>query len=410
MADEYTIQKRLGARVPRSILWPPYMVLNPYFTDFSDSIDTVWGNMLDNAVTALVNIRNVWVTNPEMEAKILDPQMMGIGDWSIPERETLVKQVNMLGMKLKSAGILSDENYLVVSRYLGMYWFGKGTEAFIDFINFCLIADLTVSKFWSQNTPNPNEYNNMTVEDADGNPPGTPIWEGGTWFPTTHVQITAQGGLNGLSIQTLGEFFYEIANYNLVLYAIESSFTMPIVDTLIEGKDTATIVAVAIVKDHTVVMSTQGEYGATPPPLTNVQPGKPGLALSLGVPDYNAAYTLMSPSSWFENPDGKKVVIYSTAQQTVQTTSSLPTTVVGTPTGDAADPASYTVLMGPVQFIKIPGSGNSTGRVPVWTAVPSTVVNTGMSTRTIGAREVGFLTNPDGWLEISSGLFTPYWN
>jgi len=408
MADEYTIQRRLGFKVPRSILWPPYMALNPYYTDFSDSIDTVWGIELDNAFKALVNIRNVWITNPAMEQEILDNQMIPLQDWSIHERETLVKQVNMLGMKLKSAGILTDENYLVVSRYLGYYWFGKGTQAFIEFINFCLIADLSVENFWSQNTPDPNNYNNMTLENSDGTPPGTPIWEGGTWYPTTHVQITATGGLGGLTVQTLAEFFYEIANYNLVLRSIENAFYMPVVDRLLPENDTTTIVALGMYRDHGVTMSTEGQYGGPSPVRTNLQPGKPSRALSAGVPDFNAAYVLMEPSSWFLDTQGRSIVVYTTEQRVVASSDTLPTTVIGNPTGDPDDPASYTMLMGPVQYIQVPGGTGGPGRVPVWTAVPTTTVNSSVSARTIGTR-TAYLTNPVGWYEISPGLFTPYW-
>lgn len=409
MANEMTIQRRLGFKVPRSILWPPYMALNPYFTDLSDSIDTVWGLKLDNAMKALVNIRNVWITNPTMEQEILDGKMIPLQDWSIHERETLVKQVNMLGMKLKSAGILTDENYLIVSRYLGFYWFGKGTKAFIEFINFCLIADLTVENFWSENTPVPNEYNNMTLENPDGTPPGTPIWEGGTWFPTTHVQITATGGLGGLTVQTLAEFFYEIANYNLVLRSIENSFNMPVVDRLLPRNDTATIVALGMYRDHGLVMSTAGRYGATPPPRSDLAPGKPARALAnTNAPDFNTSYVLMEPSSWFEDTAGRTLIIYTQEQRVVTSSDTLPTTVVGEPTGDPLDPSSYIMLMGPVQYIQVPASGGGTGRVPVWTAVPTNVINTAVNTRTIGSK-TAFLTNPVGWYEISAGLFTPYW-
>lgn len=408
MADEYTIQKRLGARVPRSILWPPYMALNPYFIELADANDAVWAQMLDNGMTALINIRNVWITNPEMEAKIMQNAMISASEWSIHERETLVKQVNMLGMKLKSSGILTDENYQIVSRYLGMYWFEKGTQSFIEFINFCLIANLTVQNFWSEVGPIANEYNNMTLEAEDGTPPGTPIWEGGTWFPTTHVQIRADGGLQGLTVQTLSEFFYEISNYNLVLYAIENSFDMWVVDTLDPDDTTATIVAVGMVRDHNVVMSTEGQFGGPSPPRANVQPGKPGRTLSAGAPDFNAGYTLMEPSSWFLDNAGRSIVVYSTDQRVVQTGDNLPTVAVGTPTGDASDPASYTTLAGPVQFIQVPSGTGGNGRVPVWTAVPTTVTSGPVGTRTIGTRNA-FLTNPVGWYEISPGLFTPYW-
>lgn len=411
MADEYTIQQRLGAKVPRSILWSPYMALNPYYTDLSNSIDVVWGNLLDNAMTAMIEIRNVWITNPDLEAKVYANEMLDLSDWSVHERETMVKQVNMLGMQLTSAGVLTDINYQTISRWLGQYWFGKGTQAFIDFINFCLITDLTVSNFWSENTPLPRAYNNMTLENADGTPPGTPVWEGGTWFPTTHVQITANGGLGAtLTASTLAEFFYEIANYNLVLNAIEDSFNLPVVGNMNPDDTDTDIVAVAMVIDHAVVMSTIAQYGATSPTLTNLVNAKPSRVLTNGAPDFNAGYMLMAPSSWYEDNTGHKVGVYTTDQIVVQSSDVLPTSVMGDPISGGAvlDPGSYITLMGPVNYIAPPGITDSAGLIAVWSAVPTTITTGVVGTRTVGTA-TSFLTNPVGWLEVSAGLFTPYW-
>lgn len=219
MANQIVINKRLGVKVPRSILLPPYLSLNSYFIEYTNAIDNVFGPLVDNKVRIIKNLRNMWVTNPQMEQKILDGEIVDLQDWSQPEREILVKQVNMLGMKLKTAGVLTDDNYQTISRFLGQYWFEKGTGAFIEFINFCLASNLEVRRLWSRDEGD-DQYHDLTPE-LNGQPPGTPIWDGGEWFPTTHVELEASGGLGALDIDTLGEFFYEIANYNLVLNSID---------------------------------------------------------------------------------------------------------------------------------------------------------------------------------------------
>ena len=150
MNNDYLEDQRHGAREPRSKLLPPYLAGNPYFKDFADAIDKVWAEQVDQRIDVIKYLRNMWVTNPTVEQKIDNGEMINLEDWTRPERSILVKQVNLLGMKLKSAGLLTDQNYLTVSRFLGLYWFGKGTEDFIQFINFALILDLEVSNLWSE--------------------------------------------------------------------------------------------------------------------------------------------------------------------------------------------------------------------------------------------------------------------
>lgn len=253
--DQNVFNKRMGISLPRSILLPPYLYNNPYFQEYTEAIDHVWSTNVDSKIDILKSLRNMWVTNPGTEQKIYDKGMLDFSDWSIPERELLVKQVNMLGMKLKSAGILSDANYHAIARFVGDYWFGKGTESFIEFINYVLdSSNLLVHTFWSENTGGPREYANLTVENADGTSPGTPIWEGGTWFPTTHVEIEAKGGLENIDVLTLTEFFYEISNYTLVLRQINISHELNMVDRFEPDHTEAEVVAIGLLYYHPLIL------------------------------------------------------------------------------------------------------------------------------------------------------------
>jgi hypothetical protein len=337
--------------------------------------------------------------------------MIELPDWAIQERETLVKQVNMLGMKLKSAGVLTDQNYQTVSRYLGMYWRGKGTQAFIDFIDFCLDTSLTVRKFWAEVGPVANSYNNMTLEPSPGVPPGTPMWEGGTWFPTTHVSIEAMdGSLGHVDHTTLVQFFYEIANYNLVLESINNIYNMPIVDDPTESPitGTASIVAVALYRVHQVLISNLGQFGATPPASRFID-GVPVQAL--GPAGYNTTTSVVMgrPDGWFQDNQGRVLPLYY-QQNPLSTGNDLPLQTFGDPlTADEEAPISYRLLIGPVNWVTVPGFPNSKQRVPVWTAQPG-VINTlnAITTRMIGNRDA-FLTNPRGWYAIQPGMFAPFW-
>ena len=395
--------KRMGFRTPRSIVLPPYLLTNQYFVDYVDSIDIVFGPEVDEKTDILGNLRNMWVTNPEQEASIQDMEMQDFEAWSRPEREILVKQVNMLGMKLMNAGVVTDISYHTIARFLGQYWFEKGTEDFINFINFCLNSDLQVANLWTEDYKNFVAYGSTLI--------GVPIWEGGTWYPTTHVIIEAQGGLDGIDLNTLVAFFYDIANYNLVLYSVDSIFDMSIVDDLDETEGTATIVAMAMWCVNQVTISNVYRFGVSYPPIhENV--GTPTSVLTTAPADtnYAAQYVLGSPTGWIEYTPGNIVPVYHGPNRNPSPGSDVPTTLMGgaSTTGDLS---GFTMLYGPVGWTPVPGAAHTDTHIPVFSSVPvaRTVATSDLTTNIIGNQRANLLVNPRGFMDIGGGQFIPYW-
>jgi hypothetical protein len=406
-SSEPAENKRLGYRTPRSILLPPYLAVNQYFVDFMDAIDEVFESTVDTKTEILGNLRNMWVTNPEMEETYINnSELIPFEAWSQPERDLLVKQVNTLGMKLQNAGVISNDSYQTISRWVGLYWFQKGTQNFINFINYCLSASLQVTKLWT------DDYINF-VPEGDASI-GTPIWEGGAWYPTTHVSLIANGGLGSLDINTLISFFYEIANYNLVLHSVDISFQMPITDDPTLTRTDAEIVAIGLWADNALVISNQFRLGVDSPPVYDVAPDFPGGALSPAPAgtDYTGVYMLGQPSAWIEDATGDSIPAYLIQDQQVVEGPTLPTTLCGgaSTTGDAS---GYQVLYGPVGWIPVPGSTRSTARIPVYTTIPTarTVDVDHIPSSSIGSLRANFLVNPRGFKELiaGSGQFTPFW-
>lgn len=238
-------RKRHGIKIPRSTLLPPYLASNPYFVEYCNAMDTVYGPKVDAQLRTLENIRNMWVQNPITEQHVDAGELIPAGEWSTPDRDLVVKQVNALGMKLQTAGIVTDDAYQTIARFVGLYWFGKGTVEFLEFINFCLSSDFRIHNLWT------TDYKTFVPE---GDPSiGTPIWEGGPWYPTTHIMVEAEGGLQDIDILTLQQFIMEICNYNLVLWSIDQSFDMPFVPD-INGTE-ANVVALAIASNFQVCLS-----------------------------------------------------------------------------------------------------------------------------------------------------------
>lgn len=392
------INRRLGYKTPRSILLPPYLAFNQYYVDYTNAMDAVYGPTIDSKIDILANIRNMWVTNPAMEQKVLDHEMLVPFDWSQPERALLVKQVNLLGMKLQTAGIVSDTSYQTIARFVGQYWFQKGTQAFISFINFCLSSNLQAINLWTDDYVNFVEVGDPSI--------GTPIWQGGTWYPTTHVTISANAGdLANVDLVTLTTFFYEIANYNLVLNNIDSSYKMEVVANL--GDLNAQIVAMGFVGDTGVVISNLFSYGASAPPIQNTMGALPTTYLAPNGTPVNFANTFVlgQPSAWATDFTGKKLPVYSTASQAITSGASIGSNVM------ADVPASqYSILYGPVTWIPVPGSSLSTARIPAYSTNSFTVIpNSEISTYMVGLDRSCVLANPVGFTELSPGLFTPYW-
>jgi hypothetical protein len=55
---------------------------------------------------------------------------------------------------------------------------------------------------------------------------GTPIWEGGSWYPTTHVSINWDSGKFNVPLNNVVSLFNDVSNYNLVLNDISTSIYM----------------------------------------------------------------------------------------------------------------------------------------------------------------------------------------
>jgi hypothetical protein len=396
--------KRLGYRTPRSILLPPYMAQNPYFVEFMDAIDDVFEASVDIPTEILGDLRNMWVSNPALETQYVEEaQLIPFEAWSQPERQILVKQVNMLGMKLMNAGIISNDSYQAIARWVGAYWFGKGTQSFINFINYCLSSSLQVSRLWTQ------DYVHF-FKDGDA-AIGTPLWEGGTWYPTTHVAIVAQGGLQGLDISTLISFFYEIANYNLVLHSVDISFDMWVTDDETRERTDAEVVAIGLWANNEIVMSNLFSYGSDAPPTFDVSPQIPMGALTTtpANTNYSGVYMLGQPTAWIKDTNGNSIPAYAATDRQGSTSGVVPSTLMG---GESTNgqTSGYSVLLGPVGWMPVPGSTRSDARIPFYTSVP---VERTQGLNLIPAQIVGqrqnLLCNPKGFTQLSANQYVPYW-
>ncbi len=236
----------------RTILLPPYLLTNPLWVEFVQSIDELFKDNIDQKSWILGSLRNMWIQTESTKQASEDHntyKMIDFSEWGQMEKSILVKQANMLGMYLTDTTVIDQDAYQRITRYIGQYWFGKGKASAVDFMNYCLKTDIKVLNTWTE------DYITFYTE---GDPLiGTPVWLGGTWFPTTHVTLEASANsLVTASPSTLVEFFYEICNYNLVVQGL--NVVIPDLYVIPQGQTNsdAEIIALTMFMDNQILIPT----------------------------------------------------------------------------------------------------------------------------------------------------------
>jgi hypothetical protein len=240
----------------RATLLPPYLAVNPAWKELVDALDEVFEGEVDLPTELLARIRDNWIISDDAVDKIDAAEILSSSDdFFAFERETLIRQANMIGFLFKETDLMSDEDYRRIVRNLGHYWFSKGTPEFIDLLAFCLDTTIKVIKLWSLPGPSYETYGDMREE---GDPAiGTPNHQGGQWFETSHVNLIVDPMRFATAmVPKLVALFNALANYNLVLNTIVFEFTAFIHSP---GDEIAVITKAYPVIDITQVIYTAGE-------------------------------------------------------------------------------------------------------------------------------------------------------
>lgn len=168
--------------------------------DLSDAIDEVLDKEIGSMVNALLGIRDI----------------KSVVQNESTDRPLLLRFNAFLGYNQRRSDILTDSDLKRFAQYLPLFYNEKGNRNFIDFMSFAVNALLELSYLWTE------DYETFFPEGSSNI--GTPIWEGGTWYPTSQVYIEYDvekfiGSVsdNFNSQETLTKFFYIIAPIHLVI-------------------------------------------------------------------------------------------------------------------------------------------------------------------------------------------------
>ena len=146
---------------------------------------------------------------------------------ALQDRGTLINAANFAGLSYYS-DFLTDEDFARVADYINAYWPRTGTPEFINFIGFIKNLALSMEQLWTQDKgdnatsddPSISSYDSLEVfQEGIMNP----VWKGGVWYPTSHVEINYNALLSNTIDDDLVLLFYVLAPIHLVLERISGA-------------------------------------------------------------------------------------------------------------------------------------------------------------------------------------------
>jgi hypothetical protein len=252
------------------LLLPSYLQ-NQAWLDLADAMSAVFDTEVHQPLDALEFLRHTSITDYDLTGassldfslvadKVANREFILPTDYHVFDSNIERLRLNHLGVRIENPSILDPSLLSIVptlansplhrtTQTIGMYWYHKGLGEVIEYINFVLNTNVRMSRLWT------TDYVTFLQEDEGI---GVPIWDGGPWYPTTHVRINIV--LGEFDLNTLPELvrlFYAIANYNLVLESVAlkimSELTYDVTDTGPVGlvPDPLAVVSTAMVVERT---------------------------------------------------------------------------------------------------------------------------------------------------------------
>lgn len=189
----------------RSVLLPDSLN-TPFWRTLLDAVDHVWKEDIDDKIKDIYFINEAIRFN-ETSLSELTPE----SSIDIMDRETAIKKLNSLGLKLRTTEGISNIALTRLCANISMYWFGKGSEQFIPFLSYTLGVRIRVTQLYTNNYSSFLEVGDPAI--------GTTIYDGGTWYPTSHVNVYIDPNtLVQTDLQSLIDVFFAIAPYTLVVH------------------------------------------------------------------------------------------------------------------------------------------------------------------------------------------------
>lgn len=191
------------------------------WTHLADAIDEAFKDSVDVPSFNLKRLREVVHLGAEAQKKILRGMMIAESELERFDRETLIHCLTLIGSPVRDYTPFSDDQLFRLMQNLPKYWYSKGSKEVVDFISFVLGADFEMRNLWSE------DYVNFIPAGEPGI--GLSVVDGGTWYPTSHVEIEYDPfQVSGFSPDILLRLLDDLLNYNLVVWRTSSRTGVPI--------------------------------------------------------------------------------------------------------------------------------------------------------------------------------------
>lgn len=166
---------------------------NPFWANFGKAV----GDVLD-----------VFVESPRRQLR------------GIHNVEQLPKSFGLLNVRQKGINFHSDklttEDVERLASFVGMYWPGSASREFDKFFSYFLNVRVDLTQLYNDAPDFALQYNPFQEK-----PLGRVLWEGGEWWPTSHVKAAFDVENNpNLNVKDLIDLFYRLAPIQLVLQRV----------------------------------------------------------------------------------------------------------------------------------------------------------------------------------------------
>lgn len=208
---------------------PSYLHENPIWSAFGDAVGTVFDQNLGVPVQQLMSVRDVNNFNPSAVQAKAGVAMLDSTDavyegvqWNA--KSTRISLATMLGMNFYNLSTITDSTvYDNFVKYAVQFFPEQGTPSWPEFLGFATNTLIVLSQLWAELDATGTLYTNMQPEGSTNI--GVPVWKGGTWFPTSHYDVTVLSNFGTTNLQQLSELLQFVAPINVVFRNIGSQYS-----------------------------------------------------------------------------------------------------------------------------------------------------------------------------------------
>ena len=207
---------------------PQYLHNNPVWLALADASETVLDQGVFTPVQQLLSVRDVNNFHPSALAAKKGTQLLDANDASFNgvtwnSKTTRVALATMLGMNFFNLSTISDNSiYDNFIKYSVQFFPEQGTNSWPNFLGFSTDTLIQITQLWAQLDATGTQYVNMTP--AGNASIGTPVWNGGTWFPTSHYDVTVLSNFGTTNLTQLTELLQFVAPINIVFRNVVSEY------------------------------------------------------------------------------------------------------------------------------------------------------------------------------------------